>query len=132
LSAADLFAEQPAGAEGGEQRLHADDQRGDAGRQAMLDRDEDAAEIDGMDQHAGNADVQPLLWISRPRRAGRQRDERHQRDDEAVAGEQKGQRFGVRQAVLGADEAGAPEEDEENGIEALHQTKRRPSMPPCL
>jgi hypothetical protein len=54
------FVQQPAGADGGQQRLDADHQAGYAGRQALRDRDEYAAEIDRVHQQAGDADVEPL------------------------------------------------------------------------
>jgi hypothetical protein len=57
------FVQQPAGADGGQQRLDADHQAGHAGRQAFRDRDEYAAEIDGVHQQAGDADVEPVPRI---------------------------------------------------------------------
>ena len=50
----------------GHQRLKPDDQRGDAGRQPVLDRPENAAEIKPVQQHACHQAVAP-----RPRRAAR-------------------------------------------------------------
>jgi hypothetical protein len=73
-----------------------------------------------MHQHAGNPDMHPLHRRLRPRCAGEQGDRRHQRDHQPVADEQEGQRLGVGQAVLGADEAGTPQENEEQGVDALH------------
>ena len=77
------------GADGGEQRLDTDYQAGDAGRQAFRDRDEYAAEIDGVHQQARDADVEPLPRILRPRRTRGQRNQGHQRNHQQVADQQE-------------------------------------------
>jgi hypothetical protein len=105
------FSEQEACTTRREQRLHADYQCRDAGRQTVLDGHEYPAEIDGMHQQAGHADVNNLAHIGWPRRAGGQRKGGHQREHQQVAGEQESQGFGVRQAEFGADETSTPQED---------------------
>jgi hypothetical protein len=109
------FAEQEAGATRRQQRLHADDQSRHASRQTLFDGHEHPAQIQRVHQQAGNTDMESLTPIARPWRTRRQGEARHQGEHQNVAGEQEGQRFGVRQPELGADETGAPEENKQEG-----------------
>ncbi len=120
-----LFAQQGAGAQCGEQRLQADHQGGDPRRQAVADGGEHAAQIDRMDEHPGERDVEPLARVFRPRRTGGQGQHAHQGDHQHVAGAQEAEGLGVGQAVLGADEAGAPQEHEQQWKEAGQQRAHR-------
>jgi hypothetical protein len=50
----DPLSQEHTGHDGGDQRLKADDQRGQACRQAVADRPEHPAQIDAVHQHAGD------------------------------------------------------------------------------
>ncbi len=77
----------------------------------MRDRDRGAAEIEAVHQEAGDDAVADARAI-RPWRPRDRDDDRHQRHHQRHADGEIGQRLGVAQHVFGADEAGAPEHDE--------------------
>ena len=68
-----------------------------------------------MQQHAGHAEMQGLAQAARPGRAGCQCQAEQQDGGQREAQGQESQRFGMRQAELGADEAGAPQQHEKSG-----------------
>jgi len=115
------FVEQPSGADGGKQRLDAHHQTGDAGGQPPGYRHEYPAQINAMHHQAGDADVKPVPRVPRPGRTHQQRHQGHQREHQQVADQQEAQRLGMRQTELGADEAGTPEQDEQQGGGTVHQ-----------
>ena len=114
LATRDALAEVGRGDQPGEQRLQAGDQRRGARRQTAVDRDEHAAEVGGMDQQTGDGDVQHRAPGLRPARAGQHGDRQQDRADQRETDQQEGQRLGVRQAELGAEEAGAPQQHEQD------------------
>jgi len=59
----DALAEHESRTAGGEQRLHADNQSRDASRQATLDRHEDSAQVQRVDEQTGDADMHALAYI---------------------------------------------------------------------
>jgi hypothetical protein len=108
LHARDALAHEAVGDGRGQNRLQPGDQRGDAGRHALRNRDEHAAEIDAVHQQADHDRV-PDLRPPRPRRARDKSNRQHQHDDGAHAQRQERQRLGIRQTVARADEARAPQ-----------------------
>ena len=111
---AHAFAQEQAGAERGEHRLQADHQRRDARRQPQPDRREHAAEIDRVDQQARTR----RCAATAPRVAGQgarvaSATAPISTQHRAVAQAQQRERLAIGQAQLGADEAGAPEDDEQ-------------------
>ena len=98
-----------------QQRLDADDQGGQPRLHPQGDADEHPAKVHGMDQQPGDRIVGDLGPAARPGRARRQRDQGQQDARQHIAQGQEGQRPRVRQAQPRADEAGAPQDDEEGG-----------------
>ena len=95
-----------------QQRLQADDQGGDAGGHAVGDGGEHAAQIDPVDHQPGRHGAADLPGILRPGSADHHRGNGQDRRDADEADQEEGERLGMREAELGADEAGAPEHDE--------------------
>ena len=71
----------------------------------LMDRAEHAAEIAGLDQNAGDGDMQCIARRGGPGRARKQDERQHEGEHAGEAQQQEGQRFGVGQAELGADES---------------------------
>ncbi len=113
LPAADLLAEPDAGQGRGSQRLQADQQGGQAGRHAVLDGEEHPAQVQAMDQQAGDRDMPGQPCRARPGRTAEQGEGGQQGGREEQADGQEGEGLGVRQAELGAEESSAPEQHEE-------------------
>ena len=113
LQARDLLAHEAVGDGRGEDRLQARDQRRDAGRHALADGGEHAAEIKPVHQrtrHQAVADLRPV----RPARLRRERDRAHDEHDEHHAHRQKRHRLDIGQPETRADEAGAPQQHEQH------------------
>ncbi len=79
----------------------------------MRDRNGRAAEIEAVDEDAGNGAVRDADTV-RPFRSRNRRDDRHQADHDRHADGEIGQGIGVVDDVFGADESGAPEHDEQD------------------
>ena len=95
----------------GQQRLQARHQRRETSGDRQGDRDRRAAEIEAVHQNAGDDTVADSAAI-RPDRANDGADDRHQHHHNRHADREIGQRIGIVNDVFGADEAGAPEHDE--------------------
>jgi hypothetical protein len=78
----------------------------------MGDRDRGAAEIDAVDQNAGDRAVHDADTV-RPARPRDHDDDRHQPHHAGHADREIGQRLGAVEHVFGADEAGAPQHDKD-------------------
>ena len=102
----------------GEQRLQPGDQCRDAGWHALADRDEDAAEIKPV-HHRARRHAVADLGAARPARAHGKRDGGQDEHHEDHPHRQEGERLDIGQAELGADEARAPQQDED------HRRRRR-------
>ena len=70
-------------------------------------------EIDGVLQQARDHDVPDQSWLMRPFRAQRQRDEAHHQGRQREAQEHIAERTTMRQADLGSDETGTPQQHEQ-------------------
>src|SRR5208337_5354279 len=107
----------------GEERLRLDDERGEPDRKALVDRDEEQAELSDAEQQA----VQGDLPGRRLRRADEE-DRRKRREDEPQRGEHE--RRGLRHADLDGDEGQAPNDrdaDRRQGVSQSHSTNARPA-----
>ena len=116
--ARDPLAQERPGQKPGGQGLKAGDQGRDPGRQPVLHRPEHAAEIEPVQQDAGDQAVAPIPPVARP---GHPRDRHDDRKDEGrqhVADEQEGQRLGIGRHEPRDDEPGRPDEHEERRSEA--------------
>ena len=111
------LAEHQAGEGGHEQRLHADDHRRDPGLDPERDADEHPAEVERVDEETGDRVVAHFRRPPRPGRPRGQGEKGEQRRGQPEAHRQEGERRGVGQAELGADEARAPQ-DHEQGRDA--------------
>ena len=111
---ADRLAEQWSRHRRYEQRLQPDDQGGGPGLHALVDGGEDPAQIDAVQQEAGDQLVQHQCG-PRPAQPQPEDDAEEAQGDHGEADGEEGHRLDMRQAELGADEARAPEEDEEGG-----------------
>ena len=98
-----------------QQRLQAHQHRDRPGRHAVGERDEHAAEVEAVHQPPGEGRMRDLAPRMRPRRAGEDREQADQPGDENETIEQETERRRVGQPVLRGDEAGAPEQHEQQG-----------------
>jgi hypothetical protein len=88
----------------GQERLQADDQRRKPGRQAVANRHEHAAEIEAVHHEPGGNAVAEAER-ARPLRPRQRNDDAEEQDDPEHPQRQVGQRLGIGEAELGADEA---------------------------
>jgi hypothetical protein len=85
-----------------------------AGRHALADSSEYAAESESVHHGAGHQAV-PNLRRAWPACTGDERDHNHHDHGQHHAHGEKGQRFDIRQPKARADEAGAPQHHEQHG-----------------
>ena len=104
LAHADALAEEAMGDGRGQERLQADDQRRKPGRQAVANRHEHAAEIEAV-HHEPGGDAVAEAERARPLRPRQRNDDAEEQDDPEHPQRQVGQRLGIGEAELGADEA---------------------------
>ena len=110
-----------------EHRLQTHNQSGQAGTHAGFDRHPHAAQVACVHQGAGHSQVQPLAAAFRPDRAAKLYPDQKADDRKAVTQGQKGERRRIRQAELGNNEAGAPDQHKHHGHDS--QPKAGSALP---
>ena len=95
-----------------EQRLRADQQRGHSGRHPERNREPHAAQICSLQQQSNDGGVEPRARRPWPRCVRHPRQRQQHNDDAGKAQQQEGQRRRMRRGHFGHDEAGAPEQHE--------------------
>src|SRR5262245_39860312 len=110
LSASDRLAHEAVGNRRREDGLQPHYQRRYPRRHALADRHKHAAKTEAM-HHRARCEAVADFGPGRKTRAANERDRGHQHDHKGHAYGQKRQRLDVRQAVAGADEAGAPKKN---------------------
>jgi len=113
LPAGHRLAHEAVGDGRGQDRLQSGQQRRYAGRHALADRDEDAAQIEEVHHCADRKAVSRLVQI-RPACAARGRDDKHDRHDARHSDAEKGHRLDVRQAITRTNKARAPQHHEDD------------------
>jgi hypothetical protein len=109
------LAQERADHDDGQDRLQANDERGNASGDAGGDAGVDATQIERLQQDADHRDVAGGGPIRRPGGPRRQRDQQRQRCGDGEADLEEGEGLGKGDAELGDDEAARPQEDEKGG-----------------